>query len=137
MIRDEKLQYDINKKAAKISALSSGKTGKYQYLIGKGVLSSHQSRIIEHANFTYCPFGQDFIKQAKTIEDQGIKQFEALKALKSEENKQDRKSVEGTFPKDTRTNKTKNEGDEIKKWEKEFKRKDLKYETKKYKYYFQ
>ena len=31
-IRDEKLQYDINKKAAKISALSSGKIGKYEYL---------------------------------------------------------------------------------------------------------
>ena len=31
-IRDEKLQYDINKEAAKISALSSNKIGKYEYL---------------------------------------------------------------------------------------------------------
>ena len=30
-IRDERLQYDINKKAAKISALSSGKIGKHKY----------------------------------------------------------------------------------------------------------
>ena len=33
-IRDEKLQYDINKEAAKISALSSGKIDKYEYLTG-------------------------------------------------------------------------------------------------------
>ena len=29
-IRDEKLQYDINREAAKISTLSSGTTGKYE-----------------------------------------------------------------------------------------------------------
>ena len=34
-IRDEKLQYDINREAAKTSALSSGKIDKYQYLTGK------------------------------------------------------------------------------------------------------
>ena len=34
-IRDETLQYDINKKAAKISALSSGKTGKHKYQMQK------------------------------------------------------------------------------------------------------
>ena len=34
-IRDEKLQYDINKKAAKISGLSSGKIDKYEYLTGE------------------------------------------------------------------------------------------------------
>ena len=32
-IRDEKLQYDINREAAKTSALSSGKVDKYEYLI--------------------------------------------------------------------------------------------------------
>ena len=40
-IRDEKLQYDINKKAAKISALSSGKIGKYEYLTSEEVLPSN------------------------------------------------------------------------------------------------
>ena len=34
-IRDEKLQYDINREAAKISALSSGKIDKYEYLKAK------------------------------------------------------------------------------------------------------
>ena len=31
-IKDEKLQYDINRETAKISALSSGKLHKYEYL---------------------------------------------------------------------------------------------------------
>ena len=34
-IRDEKLQYDINRKAVKISALSLGKMHKYKYLTGE------------------------------------------------------------------------------------------------------
>ena len=34
-IKDEKLQYDINKEAAKISALSSGQINKYEYLTGE------------------------------------------------------------------------------------------------------
>ena len=32
-IRDEKLQYDINREAAKISALSFGKIDKYEYFM--------------------------------------------------------------------------------------------------------
>ena len=38
-IGDEKLQYHINRKAAKISALSSGKINKNEYLRGKEILS--------------------------------------------------------------------------------------------------
>ena len=45
--RDEKLQYHINKEAAKISALTSGKIDKYEYLTGKEILPCNQSRIIE------------------------------------------------------------------------------------------
>ena len=45
-IRDQKLQY-INRKAAKISALSSRKIDKYEYLTGEEILLSDQSRIIE------------------------------------------------------------------------------------------
>ena len=52
-IRDEKLQCDINKEAAKISALSSGKIDKYEYLIDEEVLLSDQSRIIVRVKFTY------------------------------------------------------------------------------------
>ena len=41
-IKDEKLQYDINREAAKISALSSGKLHKYEYLTGEDILPSTQ-----------------------------------------------------------------------------------------------
>ena len=39
-IRDEKLQYNINREAAKISALSSGKINKHEYLTGEEILPS-------------------------------------------------------------------------------------------------
>ena len=45
-IRDEKLQYDINREAAKISALSSGKIHKYGYLTFEDILPSNQQQII-------------------------------------------------------------------------------------------
>ena len=88
-IIDEKLQYNINREAAKISALSSGKIDKHEYLTGEEILPSDQSRKIEQTKFTYSPLPKAFEKQIKTIEDQGIKHVEALKALKPEENKQD------------------------------------------------
>ena len=77
-IRDEKLQYDINKKAAKISALSSGKINKYEYLTGEETLPSNQKQVTEQAKFTYSPLGKAFEKQAKTIEDQGEKQIKPI-----------------------------------------------------------
>ena len=86
-IRDEKLQYDINREAAKISALSSGKIHKYEYLTGEDILPSNQQQIIEQAKFTYSPLGKVFEKQIKTIEDQEEKQIDALKDLK-DQNKQ-------------------------------------------------
>ena len=73
-IKDEKLQNDINREAAKISALSSGKMDKYEYLTGEEILPSIQQQIIEQAKFTYSPLG----KQTKTIEDQGEKQIKAI-----------------------------------------------------------
>ena len=51
-IRDEKLQFNINREAAKISALSSGKIHKYEYLTGEDILPSNQQKIIEQAKFT-------------------------------------------------------------------------------------
>ena len=72
-IKDEKLQYDINREAAKISALSSGKIHKYEYLTGEDILPSNQQQIIEQTKFTYSLLGKAFEKQTKTIEDQGKK----------------------------------------------------------------
>ena len=70
-IRDEKLQYYINREAAQISVLSSGKIDKYQFLTGEEILPSNQKQIIEQAKFTYSPLGKAFEKQTKTTEDQG------------------------------------------------------------------
>ena len=72
-VRDEKLQDDINRETAKISALSSNKISKYEYLTGEEILPSNQKQIIEQAKFTYSPLGKAFEKQLKTIEDQGKK----------------------------------------------------------------
>ena len=77
-IKDEKLQYDINREAAKISALLSGKIDKYEYLTGEEILPSNQQQITEQAKFTYSPLGKAFEKQTKTIEDQGKKQIKAI-----------------------------------------------------------
>ena len=68
-IRHEKLQYDINREAAKISALSSCKIDKYEYLTGEEILPSNQQQIIEQVKFTYSPLVKAFEKQKKTIED--------------------------------------------------------------------
>ena len=84
-IRDEKIQYDINREAAKIPALSSGEIHKYEYLTGEDILPSNQQQIIEQAKFTYSLLGKAFEKQIKTIEDQGQKQIEALENLKRKE----------------------------------------------------
>ena len=84
-IGDEKLQYDINREAAKISALPSGKIHKYEYLTGEDILPFNQQQIIEKVKFTYSPLGKAFQKQIKTIEDQGEKQMDALRDLKPKE----------------------------------------------------
>ena len=68
-IRDEKLQYDINREAAKVSGLSPGKTDKCEYLTGEEILPSNQQQIIEQAKFTCSPLGKAFEKQIETIED--------------------------------------------------------------------
>ena len=83
-IRDEKLQYDLNREAAKIL---SGKIHKYEYLTGEDILPSNQQQIIEQAKFTYSPLGKAFEKQIKTIEDQGEKIIDAIENLK-DRNKQ-------------------------------------------------
>ena len=66
-IKDEKRQYDINREAAKISALSSGKIDKYEYLTGEEILPINQQQIIEQAKFTYYPLGKAFEKRTKQL----------------------------------------------------------------------
>ena len=67
-IRDEKLQYDINREATKISALSSGTINK-----SKSKLPSNQQKIMEQPRLPYSSLGKAFEKLIKTIEDLGKK----------------------------------------------------------------
>ena len=125
-IRDEKLQYDINRKAAEISAKSSGKLHKYEYLTGEEILPSNQQQIIEQAKLTYSPLGKDFKKQIKTIEDQGQKQVDALNTIKSN----NQLTIEDAIPKNAVINdKAKKELDKIKKIDENLDRDKLMYET--------
>ena len=73
-IRDEKLQYNINREPAKIS---SGNF-KRDYLKSEERLSPGQKRVAEQAKFTYSLFGKAFEKQIKIIEDQGRKEIDAI-----------------------------------------------------------
>ena len=56
----KKLQYDINRHAPKISALSSGKIDKFEYLAGEEMLPFNQKQMIEQAKFPYTPFRKGF-----------------------------------------------------------------------------
>ena len=82
-IEDEKLPYDINREAAKISVLSSVKIDKYEYITGEEILPSNQKQIIEQAKFIYALLGKAFEKQTKTSEDSGKKTSGYFKDFKT------------------------------------------------------
>ena len=69
--------YDTNREAAKISALSSEKIDKYEYLTGEEILLSYK-KTIEKARLTYSLLRKSFKTQTKTIEVQGRKQVDAI-----------------------------------------------------------
>ena len=77
-IRDEKLQYDINREAAKISGLSSGKIDKYEYFTGEEILPSDRRRVTEQSKFTYSPLRKALEKQTKTTVVQSENQIKAI-----------------------------------------------------------
>ena len=112
-IRDEIIQYDSNRQAAKISASSSRKIDKYEFLTSEEILPSDQGRVLERAKFSYSRLGKAFGKQAETIKDQGIKQIEAFKPLTGET----LKSFEGFFLKNMRIDEIQNKIYEMKKIE--------------------
>ena len=64
-IDDEKLQYVISRDTAKISALSSGKIDKYEYLTGEEILPSNRKQVIKPTRCTYSPLGKAFFKRSK------------------------------------------------------------------------
>ena len=98
-------QYDLVRKAAKISALSSNDLEKYEYVAGKDL--DLKPRTVEETRFEYSPLGRVFnrglkdedtkqglVKRVKNIED---KNKELLKATRG---KTDTKSKIGLFDED-------------------------------------
>ena len=136
-IKDKKLQYDINREAAKVSALSSGKIHKYQYLTGEDILPSSNQQIIEQARLTYSPLGKAFDKQIETIEDQGKKQVDALNTLNLIIMKKLQIKNENIIPKSaSASDEAKEEINRILKVEKNVDREKLVYDSGKYTYDF-
>ena len=70
-----------NREAAKISALSSGKLDKNEFLKGKEIQTSGQKRVIEQAKFVYSSLGKAFEKKKK--KDQGKKTSESFRSFKT------------------------------------------------------
>ena len=75
-------QYDLDRKAAKISALSSNNLDKYEYLTGEDL--GLKSSTIEQAKFEYSPLGKIFNKGLDKDKD---KKEGLLKRLKTIEGK--------------------------------------------------
>ena len=117
-IRNEELQYDIHREAAKISALSSGKIDEYEYLAVEEILPSDQSQMIEQFKFIYSPLGKE------------VKGFTNLKACWTAENKINWQHI----PKHKRNSEIKKELNQIKTTEEQIDRRNLIYETNKYTY---
>ena len=59
---DKQFQYDINRKAVKVSGLSLGKAVNFEHLTCGEILISNQKQIIEPAKITYSSLGKGFEK---------------------------------------------------------------------------
>ena len=82
-IKQNQADYDLYRQNAKISALSSGKLDKYEYLTGEDL--GYRLDPVQKAKFEYSPFGQAFNKGL----DSNEKQERLLKRLKNIEDKTD------------------------------------------------
>ena len=80
-IKANKAQYDLDRKTAKISALSSGELEKYENLTCEDL--GYKPDVIQKAKFKYCPLGKVFNKGL----DESDKKEGLLKRLKNTEGK--------------------------------------------------
>ena len=80
-IKQNQADYDLYRQNAKISALSSGKLDKYEYLTGENL--GYKPDLVQKAKFEYSPLGQVFNKEL----DSNEKQEGFLEKLKNIEGK--------------------------------------------------
>ena len=113
-ISDEKLQYDINREAAKISALSFRNFDKYNYLTGEEIISLDQRRVTEQAKFAYSPLGKAFEEETKTIEEQRKNKSKHQKS-KNQRKKKRQNQLKDFLQKKIRNNEIKNQPYDIQK----------------------
>ena len=85
-IMQNELQYDLDRKAAKISALSSNDLNKYEYLTGEDL--GLKPSTVEQAKFEYCPLGNFFTKELDKDEDKKEGLFKRLKNIEGKNEEQ-------------------------------------------------
>ena len=78
-IKANQAQYDLDREAAKISALWPKELDKYEYLTGEDL--GYKLGVVEQAKFEYSPLGKVFIKGL----DEKDKKEGLLKTLKNVE----------------------------------------------------
>ena len=78
-IRGIKAQYDLDRQAAEISALSSGNLEKYEYLSGQDL--GYKPKFLEKVKFQYSPLGEALKNNAKTKADKIVKKDKEEKHL--------------------------------------------------------
>ena len=89
-IKQNETQYDLDRKAAKVSALSSDNVDKYKYLTGEDL--GLKSSTVEQAKFEYSPLGKIFNKGLdKEDKKEGL--FKRLENIKSK-NEEQLKAIE-------------------------------------------
>ena len=120
-------KYNINREAEKISALSSGKIDNYEFLTGEELLLFDQSQITEQAKFIYSPLAKALYRQTKAIQDQGKKQVEALRLLKTDQ----QSLIKFGIPKNQLSKEFQNELDKIEYIEKRVNMQNFVYKTNK------
>ena len=120
-------KYNINREAEKISALSSGKIDNYEFLTGEELLLFDQSQITEQAKFIYSPLAKALYRQTKAIQNQGKKQVEALRLLKTDQ----QSLIKFGIPKNQLSKEFQNELDKIEYIEKRVNMQSFVYKTNK------
>ena len=92
-IMQNEAQYDLDRKAVKISTLSSNNLDKYEYLTGKDL--GLQPSTVEQAKFEYSPLGKIFNKVLdKDDQKEGLfKRLENIESKTKSENKKESKPI--------------------------------------------